>query len=60
MDEVLELFRLETPAWQMVLRGSAIYGFLLIIFRFLLRRDVGTLGRGTTGPSATDWCCSRP
>ncbi|MCY1224784.1 hypothetical protein D9M72_369570 [compost metagenome] len=44
MDAVLELFRLEQPPWQMVLRGTAIYWFLLVVFRFLLRRDVGSLG----------------
>lgn len=41
---MLELFRLEQPPWQMVLRGTAIYWTLLIVFRFLLRRDVGSLG----------------
>ena len=38
------LFSLDYPLWQMVLRGTVIYWFLLIIFRFLLRRDVGTMG----------------
>ncbi|MBS76390.1 MULTISPECIES: DUF421 domain-containing protein [unclassified Variovorax] len=44
MDSLLDLLRLETPPWQMVLRGTAVYWFLLIVFRFLLRRDVGSLG----------------
>ncbi|MEZ2299327.1 hypothetical protein AB6807_35210 [Variovorax sp. RCC_210] len=31
-------------AWHTVLRGTLIYWFLLLVFRFLLRRDVGSLG----------------
>jgi uncharacterized membrane protein YcaP (DUF421 family) len=41
---VNELFSLEFPMWQMVLRGTAVYGFLLLVFRFLLRRDIGSMG----------------
>ncbi|SFP38440.1 DUF421 domain-containing protein [Variovorax sp. 770b2] len=44
MDSLSELFRMEMPPWHMVLRGSLIYWFLLLVFRFLLRRDVGSLG----------------
>ena len=44
MDSILDMVRLETPPWQIVLRGSAISWFLLIVFRVLLRRDVGSLG----------------
>jgi uncharacterized membrane protein YcaP (DUF421 family) len=35
---------MEMPPWHMVLRGTLIYWFLLLVFRFLLRRDVGSLG----------------
>lgn len=44
MDSLSELFRMEMPAWHMVLRGTVVYWFLLLVFRFLLRRDVGSLG----------------
>lgn len=44
MDSLLELFRMEMPPWHMVLRGTVIYWFLLLVFRFLLRRDVGSMG----------------
>lgn len=43
MSELADLFSLDIPVWQMVLRGTAIYWFLLMVFRFVLRRDVGTL-----------------
>ena len=29
--------------WELVLRGSAMYWFLFLLFRFVLRRDVGSL-----------------
>ena len=44
MADLAALFSLDYPPWQMVLRGTVIYWFLLVIFRFLLRRDVGTMG----------------
>ena len=44
MADLITLFSLEYPVWQMVLRGTVIYWFLLVIFRFLLRRDVGSMG----------------
>ena len=44
MDSLLELFRMEMPPWHMFLRGTLIYWFLLLVFRFLLRRDVGSMG----------------
>ena len=43
MNSVADLFALELPIWQLMLRGSAIYWFLLLVFRFLLRRDVGSM-----------------
>jgi uncharacterized membrane protein YcaP (DUF421 family) len=39
-----ELFRFEMSPWELVLRGSAMYWFLFLLFRFVLRRDVGSLG----------------
>lgn len=44
MQSLLDLLRIETPLSEMVLRGTAVYWFLLIVFRFLLRRGVGSLG----------------
>lgn len=44
MDSLPELFRMEMPPLHMVLRGTLVYWFLLLVFRFVLRRDVGSLG----------------
>jgi uncharacterized membrane protein YcaP (DUF421 family) len=43
MSELADLFAREYPVWHMVLRGTVVYWFLLIVFRFLLRRDVGSM-----------------
>jgi uncharacterized membrane protein YcaP (DUF421 family) len=42
--DVAELFAVHMPAWELVLRGSAMYWFLFVIFRFVMHRDVGALG----------------
>lgn len=42
--DVAALFRLTVPVAEIVLRGSAIYVFLFLIFRFVIRRDVGSVG----------------
>ena len=34
----------KVPAWELILRGSALYWFLFLIFRVVLRRDVGAVG----------------
>jgi uncharacterized membrane protein YcaP (DUF421 family) len=39
-----ELFAVTVPPLELVIRGSAIYWLLFVLFRFLLRRDVGSLG----------------
>lgn len=44
MDDLAELFRLSVPPLELVVRGTAIYWFLFLIFRFVLRRDVGSIG----------------
>jgi uncharacterized membrane protein YcaP (DUF421 family) len=41
---VSELFRFDLNPWELVLRGSAMYWFLYLLFRFVLRRDVGSIG----------------
>lgn len=44
MGEFLDLFAREFPVWHMVVRGTVVYWFLLIVFRFVLRRDIGSMG----------------
>jgi uncharacterized membrane protein YcaP (DUF421 family) len=39
-----ELFAVTVPPLELVIRGSAIYWLLFLLFRFLIRRDVGALG----------------
>lgn len=38
------LFGLSMPVLEIIVRGSTIYWFLFCIFRFLIRRDVGSVG----------------
>jgi uncharacterized membrane protein YcaP (DUF421 family) len=38
------LFRFEMSPWELVIRGSLIYWFLFFLFRFILRRDAGSVG----------------
>ncbi len=38
-----DIFALGQPPLEMVVRGTAVYWFLLLVFRFLLRRDVGSM-----------------
>jgi uncharacterized membrane protein YcaP (DUF421 family) len=39
-----EVFQLTYPPLQLVLRGTLIFWFLFVVFRFVLRRDVGSMG----------------
>jgi uncharacterized membrane protein YcaP (DUF421 family) len=39
-----ELFSLSVPISEMIVRGTAIYWFLFIVFRFVIPRDVGAIG----------------
>lgn len=39
-----ELFGLSVPAAELIIRGTAMYWFLFVIFRFVIRRDVGAVG----------------
>jgi uncharacterized membrane protein YcaP (DUF421 family) len=43
MSELADLFAREFPVWHMALRGTVVYWFLLIVFRFVLRRDIGSM-----------------
>jgi uncharacterized membrane protein YcaP (DUF421 family) len=38
-----ELFRFGVDPWELVLRGSAMYWFLFLLFRVVLRRDAGSI-----------------
>src|SRR5262245_40264611 len=38
------IFAIHVPVLELVLRGTLVYWLLFVIFRFLLRRDVGAVG----------------
>ncbi len=38
------LFQFQVPPWQLIIRGTLVYWFLFLLFRFALRRDAGSLG----------------
>ena len=42
--EWAELFRLSVPPLELIARGSAMYLFLFLLFRFVVRRRVGSIG----------------
>ena len=44
MDGLAELFRIDVPVWETIVRGSAVYLSLFAIFRFAVRRDIGSVG----------------
>lgn len=39
-----ELFRLSVSPWELIFRGSLIFWFLFGIFRFVIHRDIGSVG----------------
>jgi uncharacterized membrane protein YcaP (DUF421 family) len=39
-----ELFRLTVEPWELVLRGTLVFWFLFGVFRFVMHRDVGSVG----------------
>jgi uncharacterized membrane protein YcaP (DUF421 family) len=41
---MLELFEVKVPVAELVVRGSAMFWFLFLIFRFVMRRDIGGVG----------------
>lgn len=43
MIDLTHLFGPSVPPAEIILRGTAVYWFLFLLFRFVLRRDVGTL-----------------
>jgi uncharacterized membrane protein YcaP (DUF421 family) len=44
VNALVDIFAREFPVWHMVLRGTVVYWFLLLVFRFVLRRDIGSMG----------------
>ena len=38
------LIEINVSPWELVIRGTLMYWFLFLVFRFLLRRDVGSIG----------------
>ena len=40
----MELFEVHVPIAELMLRGTLVYWLLFLIFRFILRRDVGAVG----------------
>ncbi|HZW22004.1 DUF421 domain-containing protein [Noviherbaspirillum sp.] len=49
MDQLLsvdweEMFSLSLPLAEIIIRGSAMYWFLFVVFRFVIRRDIGAVG----------------
>lgn len=44
MPDLGDLFSLSVDPVELVLRGSAMYWFLFLLLRFVLRRDVGSIG----------------
>lgn len=38
------LFHFGVAPWELVLRGSLVYWFLFLLFRFVLRREAGSMG----------------
>ncbi len=39
-----DLFVFHLSPWELVIRGTCVYWFLFLLFRFVLRRDAGSLG----------------
>lgn len=44
MNALAEMFRFSVAPWELVLRGTLVYVFLFLLFRFVLRRDAGAMG----------------
>lgn len=44
MTDLFALFAINVPIWEIFVRGTAIYWFLFVLFRFVLPREVGAVG----------------
>jgi len=38
------LFRFNLSPWELIIRGTVVYWLLFLLFRFVLRRDTGSMG----------------
>jgi uncharacterized membrane protein YcaP (DUF421 family) len=43
MPDFSSLFEFTVSPWELILRGTLMYWFLFLLFRFILRRDVGSI-----------------
>lgn len=43
MPDIPSLLELSVNPWELVVRGTLMYWFLFLLFRFVLRRDVGSI-----------------
>lgn len=43
MPDIPSLLELSLNPWELVVRGTLMYWFLFLLFRFVLRRDVGSI-----------------
>lgn len=44
MDALLDLFVFNVSPWEIIVRGTVMYLFLFVVFRFSMRRGVGAVG----------------
>lgn len=44
--DIVEVFAFSMSPLELILRGSLMYWFLFLIFRFVIRRDLGSVGIG--------------
>jgi len=42
--DLVDVFGMTMPVLELVLRGTVMYWFLVLVFRLILRRDVGSMG----------------
>ena len=43
-SDLVDVFAMTMPILELVVRGSIMYWFLVLVFRLILRRDVGSMG----------------
>ena len=43
-SDLVDVFGMTMPFLELILRGSLVYWFLFLVFRLILRRDVGSMG----------------
>lgn len=43
-SDLVDVFAMTMPILELVVRGSVMYWFLVLVFRLILRRDVGSMG----------------